>query len=396
MEGHNDGDLQKEFDKRRMKRSRTTRRYNARLRLCLSLYLFLLGSATAAAAVYGPQLLDQQPTSGWSTYISGAVGLLCMYWLLQICFPRWTWNGYGFVIPIKKAVLVTSCDTMLGYYLVKRMDNAISTVFAGTNNPEGELPKKLSVECTDRTVILPLDVTSDESVARAKEIMEQYLKKRNHDFWGIFNNASVTLRGEIELTPVEVFKQAAEVNVYGMVRITKAVLPQIRRTKGRIVNMHDMYGRFSVPGCAAYAMTKYAAESFSDALRYEMHQWGVKVSVLEIDKLFAGIHDVISVQDSWDGMTETARRHYGKSYHDDRMACWEREGKAGDNDLRPIVLSAIDGLWSRIPRERYYVGGFKAQLKTYFYSTLPSTMIDKLIMRQYSPGVEQPAALTTH
>ncbi|XP_070567146.1 D-beta-hydroxybutyrate dehydrogenase, mitochondrial-like [Ptychodera flava] len=379
----NDPARVQEVQKQERIRKQQESRFSAKFNECVGIYLLLLGSAIAVAALYGQWLTGQ--TNGWSVYVSGAAGWLCMYTLLHKYFPRWTWGGYGPLTPIKKAMLVTSCDTMLGYYMVKRLD-WICTIFAGTKNPDGELPKRLLKECSNRIVILPLDVTSDESVTQATKIMEQHLIRRNHDLWGIFNNASVTVRGEVEWTPVDIFKQLAEVNIYGMVRITKACLPLIRKNQGRIVNMHDRHGRFTVPGCAAYGMTKYAAESFSDALRYEMHQWGVKVCALEINKNFNGIHDVIKGGDLWDSLDEKSMRHYGRTYYDNRTSSWERERESGDSDLREIVTAAFDGLLSRVPRQRYYIGGIGPMIKTYLYSTMPSGLLDKLIGKQYSSG----------
>ncbi|XP_078695097.1 D-beta-hydroxybutyrate dehydrogenase, mitochondrial-like isoform X2 [Branchiostoma floridae x Branchiostoma belcheri] len=72
-----------------------------------------------------------------------------------------------------------------------------------------------------------------------------------------------------------------EVNTFGTVRVTKAFLPLIRRAKGRVVNVTSAEGLHSTPTVSAYCMTKAALESFSDALRHEMHKWGVKVIIVE-------------------------------------------------------------------------------------------------------------------
>ncbi|XP_077977499.1 D-beta-hydroxybutyrate dehydrogenase, mitochondrial-like [Glandiceps talaboti] len=172
-----------------------------------------------------------------------------------------------------------------------------------------------------------------------------------------------------------------------MVRITKACLPWIRRNRGRIINVTDTRGRWTVPGCAAYAMTRYGVESFSDALRYEMQQWGVKVSVVEICKKFEGVCDVIDNKNLWDELDKKAQRHYGKSYYDDCIASWDEDLKGGDKHIGIIVRKTLDAVWSRIPRDRYVIGSLSDQVKTFMYTSLPSFITDGPIKESYSSKV---------
>ncbi|KAI8495124.1 hypothetical protein Bbelb_271100 [Branchiostoma belcheri] len=71
------------------------------------------------------------------------------------------------------------------------------------------------------------------------------------------------------------------VDTFGTVRVTKAFLPLIRREKGRVVNISSVNGLYPSPMAGAYSMAKAAVEFFSDALRHEMHKWGVKVVIVE-------------------------------------------------------------------------------------------------------------------
>ncbi|XP_006823448.1 D-beta-hydroxybutyrate dehydrogenase, mitochondrial-like [Saccoglossus kowalevskii] len=245
-----------------------------RFRDCYFVFMLLLVSA-AALVIYivSPELGG----SRWAILSSGAFGWVSMYLFLCRYFPRFTWYGYGPVTPIKKSIIVTNGDSELGYYLAKELDMCMfSSIFVGSKHPDKGYVKRLVDECTKKVVVIPLDVTSDESVAKAMELINDCLDRRNNELWGVVNNAAVTSWGEIEWLPLETYKNVAEVNVYGVVRVIKAVLPLIRRIQGRIVNVNDVRGLSSVPGCAAFSMTKYAMESFSDTLRYEMKQWDVK------------------------------------------------------------------------------------------------------------------------
>ena len=99
--------------------------------------------------------------------------------------------------------------------------------------------------------------------------------------WAVVNNAGIAYPGLIEWQTVEEMKKMLDINLWGMVSVTKAFLPLLKRTKGRIVNVASSSGRVSIPGAAAYCMSKYGVEAFSDSLRNEMRHFGVKVHIIE-------------------------------------------------------------------------------------------------------------------
>merc|ERR1739848_178465 len=72
-----------------------------------------------------------------------------------------------------------------------------------------------------------------------------------------------------------------EVNVIGIVRVTQSVLPLLRKSQGRIVNVASIAGRVGLPGQPAYCASKYAIEGLSDVLRFDMAPWGVSVHIIE-------------------------------------------------------------------------------------------------------------------
>ena len=76
-------------------------------------------------------------------------------------------------------------------------------------------------------------------------------------------------------------KRVVNVNLWGMVSVTKAFLPLLKRTKGRIVNVASSWGRVCVPGVSAYCISKFGVQAFCDSLRDEMKHFGVKVHIIE-------------------------------------------------------------------------------------------------------------------
>ncbi|CAH3014381.1 unnamed protein product [Porites evermanni] len=108
--------------------------------------------------------------------------------------------------------------------------------------------------------------------------------------WGLVNNAGIAYVMPVEWTPMSIFKRTADVNLWGMIEMTKTFLPLVKRDQGRVVKIGSMAGRLSFNFLSAYSITKYGVESFSDALRREMYPWGVRVSILEPGEFQTDMH----------------------------------------------------------------------------------------------------------
>jgi len=122
------------------------------------------------------------------------------------------------------------------------------------------------------------DVTSDESVRAA--VGEVLSKAGRIDL--LVNNAGVGLVGGAEESSVEQAKSLFDVNLFGVIRLTKAVLPAMRRSgAGRIVNISSVMGLIPAPFMALYAASKHALEGYSESLDHEVRGSGVRVVLVE-------------------------------------------------------------------------------------------------------------------
>ena len=132
--------------------------------------------------------------------------------------------------------------------------------------------EKLSLE------VLKLDVTTDESV-------NESIQKITHEQGRIdvlVNNAGYALVGPFEELAIEEFKEQFETNVFGVIRVTQAVLPIMRRQKsGTIVNISSIAGKIGFPLTSAYVSSKFALEGLSESMAYEIEQFGIKVILIE-------------------------------------------------------------------------------------------------------------------
>lgn len=130
----------------------------------------------------------------------------------------------------------------------------------------------------DGCKVLALDVCDEASMAEAVRVVEE----AEGTVGALINNAGYSQSGAIEDVPLDLVRRQFETNVFGLVRLTQLVLPGMRAQRaGRIVNISSMGANFTFPGGGYYHATKYALEAISDALRFEVAGFGVKVVVIQ-------------------------------------------------------------------------------------------------------------------
>ncbi|MGY3486836.1 NAD(P)-dependent dehydrogenase (short-subunit alcohol dehydrogenase family) [Bradyrhizobium sp. USDA 4011] len=175
-------------------------------------------------------------------------------------------NGIG-----PKIALVTGASSGIGEAVAQRLAEAGYEVY-GTSR-RGARPGKRSFE------MLPLDVTSDESVeAAVSEVM-----RRDGRIDLLVNNAGFGVApAGAEESSIEQARSIFETNFFGLIRMTRAVVPHMRRQEsGRIVNIGSVLGFLPMPYGALYAATKHAVEGYSESLDHELRTRGIRVSVIE-------------------------------------------------------------------------------------------------------------------
>ena len=184
---------------------------------------------------------------------------------------------------VSKAVLITGCSSGIGWATAKRLADVGWRVYATARDLEKIAPLKKS-GCR----LLALDVTDEDSMSSAVEEVE-----REEGAVGVLvNNAGYSQSGAVEAVPMDKVRKQFETNVFGLVRMCQLALPGMRRQGyGRIVNLSSMGGRLTFPGAGFYHASKYAVEAVSDALRYEVASFGIKVSVIEPGLIRTGFAD---------------------------------------------------------------------------------------------------------
>jgi NAD(P)-dependent dehydrogenase (short-subunit alcohol dehydrogenase family) len=216
---------------------------------------------------------------------------------------------------------------------------------------------------------LTCDVTSDESVAAAVGTVLSQAGRIDL----LVNNAGVGLVGGAEESSLEQAKSLFDVNLFGVVRMTKAVLPTMRRQRaGRIVNISSVMGLIPAPFMALYAASKHALEGYSESLDHEIRGSGVRVVLIE----------PAYTRTSFEGNVYRADQQL-EIYHSARA---NAEGVLRDEmktaDAPELVASAVVKASTEIHPRRRYAAGRTARQVSLLRRFVPESAFDRSLRKQ--------------
>ena len=181
-------------------------------------------------------------------------------------------------------ILVTGSSSGFGFLIARTLLNDGHTVFAamrGLDNKNDDAAKKLqsqAAETKGRLHLLDMDVSDTASVNSA--VQQALTQEGRIDV--VVNNAGYCVSGYAETVTAVQLQRQLDVNVVGVQRVTRAVLPAMRKAgKGLIVNISSVMGRLIIPFAGAYTASKYALEGLSECYRYELAGTGVDVTIIE-------------------------------------------------------------------------------------------------------------------
>jgi NAD(P)-dependent dehydrogenase (short-subunit alcohol dehydrogenase family) len=266
-------------------------------------------------------------------------------------------------------VLLSGASSGIGRACAERLGRAGWRVLAGARKDADleELGRLPGVEP------LRLDVCSDADVAAAATYAGDRLD-------ALVNNAGIAITGPLEVLPVDAWREQLEVNLLGQVALTRAVLPAIVRSRGRIVNISSIGGRTALPLFGPYAASKFALEAMTDSLRRELRGTGVRVSAIEPGAIATPIwRKGLAEADAQMGeLSEAQGRRYGGL-----IAAVRREAEAnatGALDPAEVATAIVAALTAERPRTRYLVGR-EARIQAALARWLPDRAFDALLAR---------------
>lgn len=217
-----------------------------------------------------------------------------------------------------------------------------------------------------------MDVTDAESIQRAERRVRDALS--GDGLIGLVNNAGVPGGGPSELLPVAELRRVLEVNTVGVLAVTQAFLPLLRKARGRIVNISSVSGRIAMPFMGPYAASKFALEALSDCLRRELVPAGVDVIVLEPGPVETPIWEKAAALDS--------RRYGGTEYAPllERLI-QQATSEGGRLPVETIARAVLDVLTRRRPPTRVLLVPGRPWMAR-LARALPDRWLDRLIARR--------------
>ncbi len=250
------------------------------------------------------------------------------------------------------AIVITGASSGIGRACALELDRRGFRVFAGVRSEEAA--KNLQAEASPRLTPLQIDVTQQDSIAAAAELVAHAVGENG--LAGLVNNAGIAAPGPVELVPIEAWRQQLEINVLGVVAVTQAFLPFLRKARGRIVNISSVSGAISSPYLGAYCASKFAVEAIADALRLEVCRWGIQVSNVEPGPIDTHI---------WKKSEDMTQSLIGQ-VPAERFSLYEAEiaqvrdvvarTAAAAAPVETVVRAVVHALTAPRPKTRYYLG----------------------------------------
>ncbi len=272
----------------------------------------------------------------------------------------------------KQAVVITGASTGIGKATALHLDKLGFKVFASVRKEaDGQALKK---EASDKLRPIFLDVTDGDSIAAT---VDTVTKETSGELFGLVNNAGVSLNGPLELVPVSEIKQLMDVNVLGLLAVTKAFMPLLRKSKGRLINISSGHGLLAIPDKSVYAASKFAVQAITDSLRVELRPFDVFVSSIVVGKVdTAVLGKIIADRDK---MIEAAPPEVVKLYSP-LIEFFDKEVK----DLPGIPAAEVgkivaQALTTEKPKAQYLVGPGAKKMKN--LARLPVWLRDWLMYK---------------
>ncbi len=210
-----------------------------------------------------------------------------------------------------------------------------------------------------------------------------YDDPQRHRLRALVNNAGVGVNAPVETYPLNQWRRLFEVNLFGHIAVTQALLPALIRAQGRVVNISSVGGRIAMPTYGPYAATKFSREAVSDAMRRELAPSGVRVVVVEPGAIKTEMpgRAIATAADLASRMTVTQRERYGALVHAINAQTAAHSGSGLPPQAAADVIARA--VTVRHPRTRYTVGREAALLA--LVRVLPDRMLDRMLAAALRP-----------
>jgi len=265
---------------------------------------------------------------------------------------------------MSKVVLITGGSSGIGKAIGEYLHSKGHLVYGTSRHPDKYPQSKFP--------ILALDVKDKTSVAACIEA----LMERTDKIDVLINNAGVGITGPIEEIPDEEIQSHFETNLFGPIRVIKAVLPHMRKQhSGLIINITSIAGYMGLPYRGIYSASKGALELITEAFRMEIKPFNIKMTNVApgdfATNIAAGRYHAPLVE------TSPYKTSYGKTLNT------MNDHVDGGNDPKEMAKAIHDIILSKSPKIHYKVGAFMQKFSIVLKRILPDKVYEKLLMNHY-------------
>ena len=266
---------------------------------------------------------------------------------------------------MKKVILVTGASSGLGLATATALAAEGHTVYGTTRDI-----KRISAVSFKP---LQMDVTDDESVNAAIAT----IIKAEGKIDVLVNNAGNGITGPLYAMPVDIAKKQFEVNFFGVVRVSSAVLPgMIDKKQGLVINIGSLAGLFGLPYQGLYSASKFAIEGYSESLRMELQNTGVKVAVVnpgDFKTDFTGNREKVPF---------TLKNDKLKAEFEAAVAAMEKDESIGASPTK-LAAQIVKIVGKSKPAHSYLVGAIGQTIVPTLKAVLPGSIFVKLMNDHY-------------
>lgn len=273
------------------------------------------------------------------------------------------------------SVLVTGAGRGIGRTIAEQLAAHGWDVIAGVRSETDGAA--LTAVDPQRISAIILDVSDDGQIAALDGTLPTRLD-------AVVNNAGVVMAGPMETLTSEQWRRQLDVNVVGQLAVTRAVLPRLRASQGRVLFISSVNGRLSTPLIGAYAASKFALEAAADALRMELCPWRIPVVLIEPAQTDTDMWRTAGtmVDDVEAALTPAERELYARHIAGMRKSVPISQRMAvAPEKVSDVVRAALT---AKRPRARYIVGA-GPRLQVALMTNLPARVRDRVlrtVMRQ--------------
>ncbi|MEJ6511701.1 MAG: SDR family NAD(P)-dependent oxidoreductase [Actinomycetota bacterium] len=276
-----------------------------------------------------------------------------------------------------RTALVTGSSSGIGRATALELDRLGFTVYAGVRRQSDA--EELKANASPRLTPLILDVTKPDQIAAANEQLTRLHRAQGID--ALVNVAGVADFGPIETLSIERLRQIFDVNFFGAVAITQSMIPLLRKSRGRILNVGSVGAHTTIPFGFTICSSKHALESLTSGLRSELKPWGIDVIAVDPSSIATHAADQMLEQANTlinDTFTEADRDHYETNLLS--MASSMRKQELSGMPPEGVATVIARALTARRPKSRYPVGPH-ARMLVRLSGLLPDRLFDRLKLR---------------